>query len=150
MTRAYCNPPYQFPNTDFDSTTEVYGGLTWSVWLSPFVKVFYDVDVIEGAYLQVGIGHTQEKVVTWKDDCYCNVQVGASLGYGTASYNEGYFGVDSSELNDLTLTVALPICLGRWTVKPSVGYSAMLNEDIRDTTINSDNLWAGVTLAKTF
>jgi hypothetical protein len=141
---------YSFLNTHSHPTAEVYGGLTASVPLSPAVRWFYDFDQIEGSYVQFSVGHTIEKIRKWGDDCHCDVQLGASLGLGTDGYNEGYFGVDETALNDLTLTAGLSICLGKLTIRPSLGYSAMLDKDLRAATDKSDNFWAGVGAAYNF
>jgi hypothetical protein len=141
---------YRFPSTTFNSTTELYGGLSAAVPLSPAIKVYYDIDEIEGCYMQLSVGHTIEKITRWREDCYCNIQFGAAIGYGTSKYNEGYFGVESGALNDLTISGALPICFGRWTIKPSVGYSTMLSDDVRAATVNSDNFWGGVSVSVNF
>lgn len=147
---------YRFPNQPFEPTLEVYGGLSADVPLSPAVKVFYDVgnsidqDKIEGNYIQFSIGHSIEKVQKWTEECYCDLCLGASLGLGTAGYNKGYFGVDDAALNDLTLSVALPISLGKLTIKPQIGYSTMLDSDIRAHTDKSDNLYGGIGAAYQF
>jgi hypothetical protein len=58
--------------------------------------------------------------------------------------------VDQTALNDFTLTAALPICFGKVTVKPTLGYSMMLSKDIRAATAQSDNFWGGVGLVYNF
>jgi hypothetical protein len=141
---------YRFPGTPFNPTTELYGGLTAAVPLSPAIKVYYDVDEIEGAYVQLSVGHTIEKFGQWREDCYCNLQFGAAVGYGTSKYSDGYFGVDNGALNDLTVSGALPICIGRWTIKPSINYSTMLDDDVRAATGKSDNLWGGISALVSF
>jgi len=141
---------YDFPNTPWEATSEAYGALTAAVPLSPTIRAYYDFDEIDGTYVQFSIGHTVEKVKEWRSDCYCGLQVGASLGYGSSGYNDGYFGVDGGALNDLTLTAGLPICLGKWTIKPGVACSTMIDDDIRAATAKSDNFWAGVGAAYQF
>jgi hypothetical protein len=142
---------YDFPKTDFEDTTEVYAGVSAPEWpLTPSFKVYRDVDEIEGNYYQFSIGHTLEKIATFSEQCYCGLQLGASVGYGNAAYNKGYFGVDSDKLNDLTLTTGLPICLGNWTIKPSINYATMLSDSIRSATDKSDNLWGGLSLSTSF
>ena len=141
---------YDFVNTDSPATSEAYGGLTASVPLSPGVKWYYDFGQIKGSYIQFTAGHTIEKIRKWQENCYCDLQLGASLGLGTSEYNEGYFGVNETALNDLTLTVGLPLCVGKLTIKPSFGYSVMLDKDIRNATDKSDNFWGGVGLAYNF
>ncbi len=141
---------YDFPNMHVPATSEAYGGLSASVPWSPEIRAYYDFDEIDGTYVQLSVGHTIEKIRQWRPDCYCDLQAGASIGYGSRGYNEGYFGVDEGAINDLTLTAGLPLCLGKWTVKLSVGYSMMIDYDVRAVTRHSDNLWGGIGAAYEF
>ena len=141
---------YDFPNTRWDATGEVYGGLTMAWPLSPAVKWFYDFDEAEGSYVQFSIGHTIEKIRQWREDCYCDLQVGASAGYAADNYNDFYFGLDDGAFNDLTLTAGVPFYLGSLTIKPSIGYSVMIDDDIRAATDKSDNFWGGVGASYSF
>jgi len=52
--------------------------------------------------------------------------------------------------NDLTFTAGLPFCIGKLTVRPSVGYSVLIDDDIRAVTGKSDNFWGGVGFAYNF
>jgi hypothetical protein len=142
---------YRFPNTVFDPTTEIYGGLSLpKIPLTPSFKWYRDVDEIKGSYFQLGIGHTLEKIYVVNEKCYCGLQLGASYGWGNAAYDKGYFGVNSGQSNDLTLTAGLPFCVDTWTIKPSINYSTMLSDSIREATDKSDNLWAGVGISTSF
>ena len=141
---------YSFLNTHSHPTAEVYGGLNLDVPLSPAVRWYYDYDVIDGSYIQFSVGHTIEKIRSWGENCHCDLQVGASMGVGTDGYNQGYFGVDQTALNDLTLTAGIPFTFGKVTIKPSIGYSTMLDDDIRAATDKSDNFWGGVGAAYNF
>jgi len=141
---------YDFPNTAWEATSEVYGGLMADVALSPTIRAYYDFDEIDGTYVQLSVGHTIEKITQWREDCYCDAALGASLGYGSSGYNDGYFGVDDGALNDLTLTAGLPICLGKWSIRLSIAYSTMIDDDIRTATANSDNCWGGISAAYQF
>jgi hypothetical protein len=141
---------YDFVNTHFAATSEAYAGLTAEVPLSPGVRWFYDFEQFHGNYVQFSIGHTIEKLHAWQENCYCGLQAGASLGLADSRYNEGYFGVDKTALNDLTLTAGVPFCLGKLTIRPSIGYSILLDQDLRDATAKSDNFWGGVGLAYNF
>jgi hypothetical protein len=141
---------YEFPNTGWRATNEVYGGLAAAVPLAPGLRWYYDFDQIDGSYIQLSLGHTIEKLQQWRADCYCDLQVGASLAYASAGYNEGYFAVDEGAWNDLTLSAALPICWGPWTIKPVLAYATMVNDEIRAATSKSDNLWAGLSAAVRF
>ena len=141
---------YSFFNLDWPDTTELYAGLGLDVPFAPAVRWFYDVDEVDGSYVQFSVGHTIEKLWSWRDDSYCGLQLGASVGYGTSGYNNGYFGVDEGALNDLTLSAGLPFCVGKLTIRPSLGYSTMLDDDVRAGTDESDNFWGGIGFAYDF
>lgn len=141
---------YDFPNTAWEATSEVYAGLTADLPLSPAVKWFYDFDEAEGSYIQLSVGHMIEKIASWTEENYCGVSLGASVGYGTDNYNDFYFGVADGAFNDLTLSAGMPFCLGSLTIKPSIGYSVMIDDDIREATGESDNFWGGVGVSYSF
>jgi hypothetical protein len=141
---------YDFPNTDFEATTELYAGLSADVFLSPAVKWFYDIDESEGSYVQFSLGHTLEKIASWGEEESCDLVLGASVAYATDGYNDFYFGVDDGGLNDVTLSAGVPFCFGSLTIKPSVAYSMMIDDDVRAATGESDNFWGGVGLAYSF
>ncbi|MCJ7728646.1 MAG: hypothetical protein MUO27_02015 [Sedimentisphaerales bacterium] len=142
---------YRFPNTTYDPTTEIYGGLSLSgVPLSPSFKWYRDIDEIKGSYFQFGVGHTFEKLAEWSDKCYCGLQLGASVGWGSSAYNDGYFGVDSGKFNDLTLSTGLCVQIDSWMVRPSVNYATMLSDSIREATEKTDNIWMGIGLSTSF
>lgn len=139
---------YEFPNTDLDATTEIYAGLNLNTFLSPSAKVYYDIDDIEGVYASFGVGHSISITET------VSLEMGASLGVGNEKYNEGYWGVsDGSSAQDLTLTLALPVSLGSWTVTPSLTYVSLMDTDLRECDAyakESDYLYAGIGLSTTF
>ncbi len=141
---------YEFPGTVFHPTTEVYGGLGLNTFLLPVIKAYRDVGEIDGTYIQLSIGHIVEKVVEWKDDCYCSAQFGMSFGYGDSQYNKGYFDAEGGGMNDWTMSFALPVCMGSWTFKPSINYSMMLDDNVRDNTLHSDNIWTGISITRYF
>jgi hypothetical protein len=142
---------YQFPNTAFSPTTEIYTGFSLpKVPLTPSFKWYRDVDEIKGSYFQFGIGQLFEKFYVMNENCYCGLQLGASYGWANSAYNQGYFGVDGGHSNDLTLTAALCTQVYSWMIKPSINYSTMLSDPIREVTDKSDNLWVGVGISTSF
>jgi hypothetical protein len=143
---------YDFRGSEIENTTEIYGGLALSgLPLAPSVTLYRDIDEVKGTYYQFSLGHTIEKIGKWEDKCYCDLALGASVGYGNSAYNKGNFDVSGKKFNDLTLSAALPICLGNgWIIKPSINYSTMLAGTIRDATDKSDNLWFGIGLSADF
>jgi len=141
---------YDYLNIHLHPTAEAYAGFNLDIPSAPTIRWYYDFDEADGSYVQFSVGHTIEKLHEWREDCYCGLQVGASLGMGTRKYNDFYFGVDQTALNDFTLTAGLPFCIGKVTVRPSLGYSTMLSDEVRAATDKSDNLWGGVGLVYSF
>jgi len=145
---------YHFPSISATDTTEVYWGFNFDVPLKPAIKVYHGLGNENGTYVSFSLGHTIEKIATFTEDCYCGLQLGASLGWGSGTYNKDYWGVDESRLNDLAFTVGLPICFpGGWTVKPSINYVTLVDGKIRDTDMygkSSDYLFTGVSIGKSF
>ena len=147
---------YYFPTIDkAGETTEVYWGLGFDLPLNPSVTVYHDVDEIKGTYASFGIGHSIEKIAEFNPDTPIGMEIGASLGWGSASYNKGYWGatIDSDKLNDLALSLAFPFEIAGLTVTPSLNYVTLVNGSIRKTdTFNkqSDYFFAGISLSKSF
>lgn len=143
---------YLFPNTSFNSTTELYGGLSLDVPLNPSFTWYRDVDVIEGSYLQLGLGHTFEKLVAWNNDYYLGLDLSGSIAWASSGYNDGYFGIDANKFNDVTIGIGVPITLKHLTISPSLNISSMLSERIGMATYegNRNNVWFGVGISKSF
>jgi len=136
---------YDFPNTDAESTIEVFGTFTLTdVTFTPYVSLYYDIDEVEGFYLQIGGSYGQElETLNWKVD--------VSLGAGSEDYNESYFGTDSFALNDLTatFTVAFPFS-EQLEVTAFVSGSLLLDSDIEDAVADDSNFAAGAGVSYTF
>ncbi len=148
---------YTFPNTDADATTEVYASAAANVLFSPSIAIYYDLDQIDGGYLQLGASHSLPmSPVT-------DLQLSASLGYGSADYVQGYFGswlpdkalttLDAGP-TDLQLAAELPYHpLHMVTVTPSVTYSTLLGDASDAADIggaDSDAFFLGLTASLSF
>ena len=139
---------YYFPGSD--ATTELYWGFSFDVPASPAITVYHDIDEIDGTYAALSVGHSFEN----PGDLPFGVDLGASLGWGDGSYNDGYWSTNTievdSELNDLTLTVGFPFEVGGLSVTPSLAYVALLGSDVRDVADDDSIFYAGVGLAYEF
>lgn len=140
---------YVFPNTGAEDTTEIYAGLSFDCLLSPSITLYNDIDEVNGSYVSVGIGHTFEKVIG-----EVPADVSASFGWGSASYNNAYWGVDKSKMNDFALSVAFPVELENgWSLTPSINYVTLMSGDIEKGNTYSDDdsfFYIGVGLSKSF
>jgi len=150
---------YDFPTqrlsdgTHVPPTTEIYGGLSIAIpYLDPSFKIYRDVQTWNGTYYTLAIGHTFEKN-TFNSNCSGCLCVGASVGYGDATYNKYYWGYNSDAFNDLTTSISYPITIDSWTLKPSLNYVTLLDNNLRDSDFyqtSSDYFFAGLSLSTTF
>ena len=144
---------YDFPGTTTKDTTEVYWGLNFDLPLSPSITVYHDVDEAEGSYVSLAFGHSIEKIAELGPDIPVGMEIGASLGWGSGSYNKYYWGTEQSKLQDLTFSVSFPMEIAGWTLSPSLNYITLVSDDIRDTDVygtDSDFFFAGISLSKSF
>ncbi|MEJ2110409.1 MAG: hypothetical protein P8Z37_10935 [Acidobacteriota bacterium] len=146
---------YLFPTvgaTDA-STTEIYGGLSFDVPLSPFITWYGDVNAIDGSYVQMGVGHSLEMEMA--PDYSVGLDLGASFAFGSSGYNNGYFGVNESKWNDFTLGVGVPFNLKHVTITPALNVATFLDDTIAAAHTEGyggdrTNVWFGVSLSKSF
>ena len=141
---------YLFPNTGAQSTTEIYGGISFAVPLSPKITWYRDVNLIDGSYIQLTAGHAIEKIASWNDDYYVGLSVNGSLAWAGSGYNGGYFGISKTKFNDFTLGIGVPFTLKYVSITPSFNVSAMLDDQIGKATYERNNVWFGVGLSKSF
>ena len=145
---------YDYPGSTIKDTTEIYWGLAFDLPLSPSITVYHDVDESEGSYISLGFGHSIDKIVELGPERAVGMEISASLGWGSGSYNKYYWGTDQSKMQDLTLAVSFPMEIGGgWTLTPSLNYVTLLSDDIRATDINrreSDYFFTGLSLTKSF
>jgi len=144
---------YNFPGTKVKDTTEVYAGLSFDLPLRPSVTFYHDVDEAEGTYVSLAVAYSVERIAGLGKDMPLGMEIGASLGWGSGSYNKYYWGTDQSKLNDLTLSASFPMEIAGCTLAPSLNYVTLLSDDIRDTDAygtDSDFFFTGISLSKRF
>jgi len=141
---------YLFPNTPFQSTTEIYGGVGFDIPLAPTITWYRDVNAVDGSYIQMTAGHTFERIEAWSGGYDVGLSLGGSLAFAGSGYNSGYFGINETKFNDLTFTIGVPFNLKHVTLTPSVSFSTMLDEQIGAATYERNNVWFGLGLSKSF
>jgi len=144
---------YYFPSAE--DTTEVYWGFGFDLPLSPSVTVYHDVDDVKGTYISTGVSHSVEKIAELDADTPIAMDLSATLGWGSASYNKIYWGgtINSGKMSDLTLSLSFPFDFAGWGISPSLNYVTLVNGEVRETdTFNkqSDYFFAGIGAAKGF
>lgn len=144
---------YDFPNTMTKDTTELYWGLSFELPASPSITFYHDLDEAEGTYISLGVGHSVEKNVELWPSVPVGMEMGASIGWASGSYNKYYWTTDQSKLQDITISASFPLELLGWTMTPSLRYVTLVSNDIRDTDTygtDSDFFLAGVSFSKRF
>jgi hypothetical protein len=74
---------YYFPSGE--DTTEIYLGFSLDCLLSPSLTFYNDVDDIKGTYASFSVGHSIDKIGELSADVPVGLDIGASLGWGSAS-----------------------------------------------------------------
>ncbi len=149
---------YDFPGSYADGTRlpdtlEAYLGLNFDLPANPSITFYHDLDEAEGTYISLGLGHRVEQVFELNPEVPVAMDIGASLGWGSGSYDKYYWGTDQSKINDLVLSVSFPIDIAGLTITPSLNYVTLLSDDIRDTDTygtDSDFFFAGIGLTMKF
>lgn len=144
---------YDFPGTKTKDTTELYWGLNFDLPLSPSIALYHDVDEAEGTYVSFGTTHSIEKIAELGPNLPVGLDLIASIGWSSGSYNKYYWGTAQSKLNDLDFSAAFPIEVRGWQVIPSLTYVTLVSDDIRSTDaygVDSDFLFVGVGISKRF
>ena len=141
---------YDFPHTEFDSTTEANAAVAFDVPTQPSLTVNYDFDLIKGTYVSADIapafdfGQAAEHV-TW------GLELGAGLGYGDADYVAGYFLDAGSGLVDIHGRAAVPFAFGdHFSVTPSVGYMSVPDADLTAAAGLKSIYWGALGLSASF
>lgn len=130
---------YDFPNVVVDDTAAGSDALVrdthevqltvdfGDVLLAPSVLISYDFKEVDGFYGSVSVGHSIALAET------VSLDAGVSVGYADSDYNAFYFGVDDDALNDVTVSLSLPIATcPNWTITPGVQYVMLPDSDIED------------------
>ena len=142
---------YDFPNTGFNSTSEVYGAVGLDAVLSPAVTVYKDIDEADGIYATFSAGHSFEEVWKPSEETSLSLDLSGSVGYGSSRNNRFYYGASGSGFTDVTVSAGLPLSLGESLVlSPAVNCSVLLDGSIRRAMTKDDNVWFGISLTYSF
>lgn len=150
---------YDFPQTEDEgaglgNTSEIYMGLSLDTILSPSVTWYMDVDNYnEASYIAGSVGHTFEGAFSLAEDMPVDIELGAGVGYGNSTYNNGYFGVDDGGITDASFSIALPFEVGGLSVVPSFNWTSVVDGDLRDKggfASEDDQFFTGISLGMSF
>ena len=136
---------YTYPNTDAKDTAEVYAGVGYDMLLSPRLTVYYDFWQVDGFYGVFSLSHGFElpQPAPWMKP---SLALSGQVGWGSKNFNSFNFGTDHSTFTDMVYTASLPVqVFDRFTVKPLVSYSSVLDRTLRSKNEHNDNvIWGAV------
>jgi hypothetical protein len=149
---------YIYPNdagltSDFN-TVELYGKAAFDVPLSPKLSIYYDVDKVDGAYLEGSVSHTvpaSEKI---------GITLGALVGFSAgqdADLDENgdpqadFFNFADNGLTHVDLSAGVPLTAGVFSITPALHFVINADDATKVTSpTNFDKdvkLWGGVTVS---
>jgi len=134
---------YEFPNTLFAKTHEVYVSATFAAPLSPTLALNYDCDQAHSIYANFGIGSACK---LGAGEQVSSVNISAKLGVGNDNYSKFYFnGRSETTITDVYFGANLPIKSGKITYTPSLAFTSIVDGGLRSAVSRPDNFMACLT-----
>jgi hypothetical protein len=140
---------YLFPNdigaTEDLNTWEVYGKVGLAVPLSPKLAVYYDVDKVNGAYLEGSVAHS---VPLGSVAFALGALAGFSAGQAEATDELNNFAENG--FTHLDLSAGLPLAAGIFSITPALHFVVNGDENTKLTSPGEESdvkLWGGFTLS---
>ncbi len=141
---------YVFPNdfgaTDDLNTWEVYGKVGLAVPLSPKLAVYYDVDKVNGAYIEGTVAHT---VPLGAVSLNLGALAGLSAGQAEADDPDELNNFAENGFTHLDLSAGVPFTAGIFSITPVVHFVVNGDEVTRFTSPGDESdvkVWGGFTL----
>jgi len=140
---------YDFPNTDFKSTTDFYASVAVDCLLSPSVTLYRDMDEMQGSfYVEFGLAQT-----VWEfagEECSGSVDLGGVLIYGNREMRQINYGYHDAGLICYELSLCVPLDVRGFTVTPSMNFTRIIEGQIVDNLGDDTHFWGGLTVSYTF
>jgi Bacterial protein of unknown function (Gcw_chp) len=142
---------YLFPNdfgaTEALNTWEVYGKVGLAVPLSPKLAVYYDVDKVNGAYLEGSVAHA---VPLGSVSLALGALAGLSAGQAEAEDPDELNNFAENGFTHLDLSAGLPLPAGMFTVTPVLHFLVNGDQNTKFTSPGEESdvkLWGGLTIS---
>jgi uncharacterized protein Gcw-chp len=145
--------PNDFGLTDEFNTWEVYGRVGFAdVLLAPEIAVYYDIDKIEGAYIEGSVAHSLPLNET------LSLDLGALAGFSAGQHADlddagepqaEFFNFAENGLTHIDVSAGLPFTAGAFSITPVLHVQISSDEAAKLTTPTDDSdvkLWGGVSI----
>ena len=130
------------------NTWEVYGILGFDVPLAPSVAVYYDVDKINGAYIEGSVSHAVP--LNERLSLELGGLVGFSAGQGFDPDSDDSFNFADDGLTHVDFSAGLPLTAGAFSITPVVHLQVSGDDATKLTSPTDDSdvkLWGGVSIS---
>ncbi len=129
------------------NTWEVYGTVGFDVPLAPELSIYYDIDKVNGAYVEGGVSHSLRLGESHTLDL--GGLVGVSLSQGFNDEDES-FNFDDDGLTHLDFSAGVPLTAGVFSITPVLHFQVGVDDATRFHSPSSDGsdvkLWGGVSI----
>ena len=122
---------YTSPAGWFDDLAEVYAGVGLDVFLKPRLTVYFGVYEVEGIFGTLEFGH----------ECRLGcgtLELGTGISAGDSVFHEALFSVSDDSLGEFFFDVGWTYTRGRWSVRPGVRFSTLVDGTLRDAQDDND------------
>lgn len=141
---------YLFPASGDPITWELYLRIGLDLFFNPTLTAYYDIDQVNGRYLNFGIGHAWKELFCRSKEIKIGLEIAASIAWGSANFNEFYYGLNRDAFADALFTVSLPAVWKCWTITPFFSGSTLVDKSARERVHPGTNYWGGITFARSF
>lgn len=137
---------YDFPNTGYHPTTELYLGVSRQSFLNPSLTFYKDIDEADGGYLLLNFGHSFPL-----ENRPVSIDFQTGVGFCTAHDNRFYYHASGTAMTDFHLGVSVPITAHEnLAIVPGLYYSTLLDSAIRSAAAKPDNIIFSLSLSTSF
>jgi len=135
---------YTYPNTIFTGTSEILASCAFAGSWGANLSLAWDVGEANGPYLNLGWARTA--LLGGR-----SVDISGGLGFADKRVSGYYYGVPGAGMSDASVCIAVPIAShGGWSITPSIAYTSILRQSVREAVERPDNYVFGVRLTRTF
>jgi hypothetical protein len=133
-------------NSDFN-TWEVYGKVGFDVPFAPEISLYYDIDKVNGAYLEAAGSHSLPLGENHTLDL--GALVGLNAGQNFEEDSEDFANFNDNGLTHFDVSAGVPLTAGVFSITPVLHFQISIDEATKVTSLDDDSdvkLWGGVSI----
>ncbi len=132
---------YDYPNTGFEKTSELYVGATHASEWSPTIELYTDIDAVNGTAALFGVS---KALIAGEEG---ELEVSFGLGYGDSAFTAYYLGIGKAGLTDANIGLTYVHTINSTSSLTVYGsFSTLLSKDYVPGNGKRDNFVFGVGL----